>query len=340
MTHRVQEAPYTIKLELTEGCNLRCSFCAMNGIRTPKVNDYKFATVATADSVARQVAALGWKSRWELAMRGEPTMNPHRAEIVAAIRKNLPKTHIMMTSNGGGLLGKPGPVANIRALFDAGLNVLALDDYRGANIVPKIRAAFEENKTQHETGYDSPINFADVHFFECPRDADGNPYRRHPVSYKMITFIEELEDTAGRGNGIRSHVSNQAGVAAPKNDSMAGRRCARPFRELAINYDGRVALCCNNWRGDYKLGDASAPGGVAAVWQGDAINAARRKLYRGERDFGPCAGCDSHSFREGLLPDPVGKHSLERADENDMRVIDAAMAGPPYTAPVLREWEK
>lgn len=327
---RIQEPPFTIKLELTEGCNLRCSFCAMNGIREPGKNNFQFLTVETAKNIAQQVAALRWRSRWELAMRGEPTMNPLRSEIVAAIRKHLPRTQIMMTSNGGGLLGKPGPVANIRALFDAGLNILALDDYRGANIVPRIRDALRENQT---------ISLSDIVFKECPRDPDGNPYRRHKPSFRMLTFIEELEDTKGKGNGIRSHVSNQCGVAAPLNDSMVGKRCARPFRELAINHDGRVAICCNNWRGTYKLGSVLVDG-VESVWQGSRINAARKKLYHGQRDFGPCLGCDSHSFRAGLLPDIMGKESLPKPDADDYAVIAEALAGEQYTPSVLREWEK
>lgn len=35
--------------------------------------------------------------------------------------------------------------------------------------------------------------------------------------------------------------------------SMNGKRCAMPFREMAIRWDGSVALCCDDWRGPEDL---------------------------------------------------------------------------------------
>lgn len=327
--YRVQEPPFTVKLEMCEGCNLRCDFCGLQGIRAVSEKNFKFMKPEWIDNITGQMAALGWRSRIEFALHGEPTMNPDFVELVRITRSNLPKTHIMMTSNGGGFLRKPGPAQQMRDIFAAGLNVLALDDYKGANIVGKIRASIEKEGGPGES----------VHMFESPADPLGNPYRRHPVSYKMVTFITDLTDTAGKGNGIRSHMNNGAGAAFPLNEAMAGKRCARPFREFSVRWDGNVDLCCNSWRGTYKPGNAMTDG-VGTVWQSPAMNAARRKLYRGERDFGPCAGCDSHSFRVGLLPDPVGKQSLPPADADDMAAIQRALSGPQYTPSVLRPWEK
>jgi hypothetical protein len=285
--------------------------------------------------IAEQMATLGWKSRFELAMHGEPTLNPLAAECVAEIRRALPKTHIMMTSNGGGLLAKPGPVERIAALFKAGLNVLALDDYLHANIVPKIREAVHKDRTDEESG---PV-LASVNIFECPEQPEGNPYRRHPASYKMLSFIKDLSETGAEGgNGIRSHINNGCGAAGPLNDRMAGKRCARPFRELAIRWDGTVDLCCNNWRGGYAVGNV-AETSLNDLWQAPALQVARRKLYHGERSFGPCKGCDSHSFRVGLLPDPVGKCSLPKANADDDKVIAATLAKGLRVTSVRRDWE-
>ena len=327
MKTRKQEAPFTVKLELTEGCNLRCTFCGLQGIREKGEKNFKFMQPEWAGRIAREMAALGWKSRFECAMHGEPTMNPEAANIINAIRSELPRAHIMMTSNGGGLLGKPGPATRIQALFDAGLNVLALDDYKGANIVPRIRKALDE------AGRPDGIDF-----FECPEDPRGNPYRRHKPDYKMVSFITDLQDTSGKGNGIRAHMNNGCGAAFPPNENMASKRCARPFRELSIRWNGEVGLCCNDWRGVYKCGNVLELG-VNAVWQSIYMNAARKKLYRGQRDFGPCLGCDSHSFRTGLLPDPMGRAKLPKPNADDLAAIETAIAGGPYTKPVLRPWE-
>lgn len=326
--YRKQEAPNTIKLTLSEGCNLYCDFCGLRGIRTEKDKTFKLMTQETAASVASQIAGLEWRSKIEFTGKGEPTMNPEFVQIVGIFRKHLPKNQIMMTSNGGGFLRKPGPRQNVVDVFEAGLNLLVLDDYKTAKIVPKIRSALFEN----------PILWIRTYEYEGAFGAEGNPYRRYPLKTRMITFMKDLSETQANG-GIRSHMSNHAGAAAPPNNSMEGKRCHRPFRELDIRYDGKVAICCNDWRGAYKCGDILTDG-LAEVWQGPAFNAARRKLYHGERDFSICKGCDSHTGKPGLLPDHQGKASVPKATEADMAAIKAATAGPSYTTPVLREWEK
>src|SRR6266576_7009643 len=75
--YRRQEPPHSISIELTEGCNLRCSFCGLNGIREPKKNDFKFMEISTIERIVSQVAEARWTCRVGFAMRGEPTMHPN-----------------------------------------------------------------------------------------------------------------------------------------------------------------------------------------------------------------------------------------------------------------------
>ncbi len=318
MTYK-QEPPFTVKVELTEGCNLYCAFCGLRGIREQKVKNWKFLTVDLATVIARQIADLKWTSRFEFAMHGEPSMNPLRNEIINVFRGFLPRNQLMMTSNGGGFT-KLGSVADI---FDAGLNILALDDYEGTNLCQKIRERLDEEGLPAGTT---------VH--EYPADPKGNPHRRiHPR--RMVTFIEDI---AKATKGTHSKLNNGASVAAPPSDVAAGRRCARPFRELSIRWDGNVALCCNDWRGVFKVGNVRD--GIEALWHHAAMDAARRRLYRGERTFPPCLGCDNLSTRVGLLPDHKGALEMPKATKETDNAIRVAIAGAPYTAANVREWEK
>ena len=96
-----QSSPYCIQIELTEGCNLQCPFCGIQGIREAGNSSppYKWLTVDNADLIAQQIAQSGGNPRIEMAMHGEPTMNPNYSEIVQVFRNRLPKTHLLMTSN-------------------------------------------------------------------------------------------------------------------------------------------------------------------------------------------------------------------------------------------------
>ena len=70
-----------------------------------------------------------------------------------------------------------------------------------------------------------------------------------------------------------------------------------------------------------------------------AMDAARRRLYIGLLDFGPCAGCDSRSHRSGLLPDPAGRHEMPPPNDDSAAAIVRATSQEPMTKPHLREWE-
>lgn len=310
-----QEPPFCIQIELTEGCNLRCPFCGLNGIRG-SANNYKFLTVDLADHLARMIRDEGWTSRIEFAMHGEPTMNPRHLECVAAFREHLPKHHLMMTSNGGGLLRNP--TEQIDALL-CHLNVLALDWYENVLIVPKILDGY---------GGGYPVR-------RYPQDVDANPHTRRRPTERLLVVVQDIEKAT---RGTHSTLNNHAGCGAPTNDSAAGKRCAKPFRELSVRWDGTVAVCCNDWRGLYRCGDLRTQT-LNQVWQSPAFVAARRKLYHGMRDFGPCAGCDALSYRPGLLPDKTGRGSVPLPSQRDEEVIRKALGEGPLTLPVLRPWE-
>lgn len=318
-----QEPPFAVQIELTEGCPLRCTFCGLNGIRTPTEHNYKFMELHTLKVCVKQMLRAGWNPRIELAMHGEPTMNPQYIKAVALIRKLAPKWSIMMTSNGAGLLRSPGPLENVQTLFDAGLNVLALDDYQNVKFVTKIRQAVKGNLSE------------DIKVYEYPDEDEGNPHRPRGPKVKMLSFIEDISKA---DKGTHATLNNHAGAGAPPNDKGQGKRCAKPFRELAIRWDGNVAICCNEWRGRYKCGNI-VEDGLDRVWNGPEMQAARKKLYHGMRDFGECKGCDAISYRVGLLPDKMGKATLPKPDERDERIIAKALSGDPYTKPVLRPWE-
>lgn len=311
-----QDPPNAIQIELTEGCCLSCSFCGINGIRE-KPGLYNYMTVDLAHDIASLIKEAEWTSRIEFAMHGEPSLNRDVYEIVRTIRDILPKNSLMMTSNGAGFVKEPQLIDD---LFSAGLNILMLDNYESVKFVPKILESYK----------------GDVQILNYPDDPDANPHRRMKP-YEHVIIV--TQDISKASTGTHSHLCNHAGAAAPRNDKGAGKRCAKPFRELSIRWDGNVACCCNSWRGVYKIGNISNYETLEDLWNSQRFYALRQKLYYGQRDFGDCNGCDAISYRVGLLPDKLGKESLPEPDETTNNIIKEACAGDPYTLPVLRPWE-
>ena len=319
-----QDAPNSIQVELTEGCNLACSFCGIQQIRDNGADgpswthgknskEYKFMTKETLYSIINTVKNSNWNPRFEFAMHGEPTMHPEYKEFIHIVRTSLPKASIMMTSNGGGLLGDVNTKVN--ELMEAGLNILFLDNYERIRIVDKIKEK-----------YNGPYQV-----IEYPQNPEGNPHKRKKPHEKIIVVGADLTIAT---SGTHAQVSNHAGSAFPLNHKQQGKRCAKPFRELSVRWDGNVAVCCNDWTGIYKCGNVNDYAKIDDLWNNDAFYSARVKLYHGQRDFGPCNGCDNTTIRNGLLPDRMGKQDLPLPDKTTNYFIDKACGGNSYTKAV------
>lgn len=327
-----QQPPNCIQIELVEGCNLGCSFCGLqhirdNGANGPekkhgKASAFKFLTAElasrTALEIAKAVKDYKWNPRLEFAMHGEPTMHPDYKGMIAIFREQLPGLSIQMTSNGGGLLRGAGYATNINELLEAGVNVLCLDNYDGIRIVDKILS-----------GYNGPYPVR-----KYPQDITANPHTRRRPGQHEIVVIHDIE-SASKGN--HSVITNHAGASFPLSESAQGKRCAKPFRELSIRWDGNISMCCNDWPGRYKIGHVEE--GLEALWQGAGFMAARRALLHGKRVFEPCKGCDYLSYRPGLLPDHLGKQTLPEPDQEVWDTIAQHTAGEPYTPRVRRPWD-
>lgn len=320
-----QAPPFCIQVESTEGCNLRCAFCGLNGIR-PKHNvreDDRYLTPDLAELIALRIWEAGWTPRIEFAMHGEPTLNPFLPDIFARFRRVLPAHQLMLTTNGVPLQQHAdGFDSAVDRLFAAGLNVLTLDNYRGLRVAPLARAYAAKRSIPQ---------------YEYPENTDGNPHKRRPVGTRIITVVRDISESSA---GTHAHLSNHSGSAAPTNERAQGRRCALPFRELSIRWDGHIALCCNDWTGEFKLGSVKTMT-LEQIWHHPALYAMRKYLIRGERTYRPCKGCDHLSYRPGLLPDPLGKEAADYPPPyiHDDAEVALALEGDPYTAPVLRPWE-
>jgi MoaA/NifB/PqqE/SkfB family radical SAM enzyme len=322
-----QDSPNAVQIEPVEGCQLACSFCGIQSIRDNEANGlerfhgtnsgpFKFMEINTAIEIAHQIIEAGWNPRVEFAMHGEPTMHPDLPKLVSIFRKRLPKSSLMVTTNGGGLLR--ATTIEINALMDAGINVILLDNYDRMKTVERILAR-----------YKGPYPF-----YNYPKDQKANPHRRRKPSEHHTVITEDVSHESG---GTHGKLMTHAACAFPRDFSLQGDRCARPFREVSIRWNGNVALCCMDWVGIYKCGNVLHQS-INDIWQGPQFKAARRALFYGYRTFSPCYGCNTRSYRVGLLPDRMGKETLEKPTKETWRVIEKSLKEPHYTEYVERSW--
>lgn len=310
---RKQVPPFSVQVELNEGCNLGCSFCGLRGMREEGRDPWYAMTKKTAQRIISELQRVGWTSRIIFSMHGEPTLNPNMVRIIKLFREGLPKAILSVMTNGYGIVhgfgdkedGFSSITERVMELASAGLNDLIIDYYSAKGDAALIEAELSD-KTAHE-GYD--INIQHL--------APKVPLYGNRVKNFRVLFNPPIQ----KEGAINRHLCNHCGAAGPLDPSYQGKRCARPFRELSIRYDGSVALCCNDFRGEYPIGNIMEES-IEEIWYSKRFEAARILLYDGQRSFKPCEGCNALSHRVGLLPDMKGKESMPEATP---RVLAYAM---------------
>jgi radical SAM protein with 4Fe4S-binding SPASM domain len=73
--------------------------------------------------------------------------------------------------------------------------------------------------------------------------------------------------------------------------TFQGGICNRPLMRMLVHYDGNVALCCEDMKDDFGLGNAFRSS-VLELWYSQRHQQIVRHLQRGRRDLYPlCKGC-------------------------------------------------
>lgn len=295
--------PWCIKLELSRGCNLRCSFCPVSTDESlQSKSTWEFMEPRTLQEFCHsynEMRLIHSPNSWpriELALRGEPLLNPQVEECLMVIRDLLPMCQITMFSNGTQLL-KDDTLLN--RVFDAGLNILYIDCYNNTY------SRFEThcNKVKRDS----------IGVFDAK---DLNPYRIHKNGHKLtaISLIVGLEDQENSlsvrkihnmGGNVEDAPLIQLGWKKPK-DLPLQKNCTKPHRDIVCYSDGNIITCCLDW---YPT-EATILGNifdnsVEEIWYGKKHLQILRQLWSKDRNFGLCSTCSyAGGYRFGFLQDP------------------------------------
>jgi len=95
------------------------------------------------------------------------------------------------------------------------------------------------------------------------------------------------------------YLSNRAGNVFSPTKSPYKLFCVRPFRNIYVGFDGRVPLCCQDWKFEEVMGNARKQS-LQEIWSGNEYEKKRKELLKSERN-GLCAKCDWRGFTEWVL---------------------------------------
>lgn len=320
-----QHPPYMIEIEPVEGCNLGCSFCGLRGIREKgNGKPWNLMTVEDAKMIAKKIKQAGWNSRICFCGHGEPTINPDLLEIIKEFRKQLPKHKFQLISNGYGFKHGIFKIKDfLQSLEEISFNDVVLDVYSDNGDWTTINDVCNK--------YDIKIIGRDGEKFNY--DGKGMRVALYPLSVDEKVKILRIMD-------------NHCGAAYPPDysEKVVNKRCEKPFRYLFIRWNSLVCLCCDDFRGQYRIGNVADFEDINDLWNSPAFQAVRIMLYSDEhRKLPPCNGCNYHSIRPGLLPDPSGRDKNVMPQKLTKEVISILKENyhkEGSTQIVKRKWEK
>lgn len=312
--------PNTVQVELVQGCNRKCKFCGSNGFE----HKIHFISKGVLKRECELIAESGYNPRILLAGHGENTLHPNFYKCIRLMRKILPSHWIQILTNG--YLVKKDLNA-ICKMFDAGLNDVTLDEYSDSKFNDnEIKTMLDKYKDR--TGV--KVDFVRMRK-GVPLYAPKQPGKRRLL---VIPAIDESEISMSR------KLTNHCGAGMPSSAKHKNKVCTRIFREMSFRWDGWVALCCQDFRGQYPIINCMDPSVNCFddLWRHPRFEAARRILYHDHRVFFPCNICDHIPMRAGLIPDHLGKEDMEKPTKRDYKIV--LEEHDPLTVLKPREWEK
>lgn len=301
--------PNSIQIEVVQGCNRRCQFCGSMGVE----HIIHFAEPRTIYHTCKLIRDANLNCRICLAGHGEPTLHPNLLGIVSQIRKMLPKNTIHLLTNGTVIVKKPEMV---RQLFCAGVNDIIIDEYTETR---GIGTAIAKNVPEIERVFQGA---------GVPMYAPKNPTAQRICINKPIEF---------KGNTPSRKLCNHCGAGMKPLKQPEKKMCSIIFRDMLVRWDGNIAICCNDFRGEYPVCNILNCATLRQAYFHERLEAARKFLMLKQRTFHPCDICDVSPIRPGLLPDALGKQTMPEPTEADMRIVREKRQA--LAVIVKREWE-
>lgn len=249
-------------LELTNRCNLKCTFCptADGRMTRPKVTMEKALFRSALDGAGRLEFAL-------LFQWGEPLLHPDFATLAREASRRGVRT--LLTTNATLLDDR-----RIAALLGAG--------------VDRVTVSVDGDARTHEAVRGVPLRRTEdaVRRLVAARDASGSTTA---VDVSMVVAPETeagVDDFRARFAGVADRVQTIPLLVRGERRT----RCREPWRGgLVVLADGRCTVCCVDHDGTLAVGDARTDR-LEDLWNGPRMQALRRAHVTG--DLPPvCAAC-------------------------------------------------
>lgn len=294
------QAPQSVMIDICNVCNFKCSFCPtadrelLKEVGRPKgtMSLSLFKKIIDDLKVFNgNIAVIS------LHKDGEPLLNNHVVEMVKYAKAARVAGTIEITTNASRLFP-----ALADSLIDAGLDSIRIsveqvssdgykkivnnfDDYD--TILKNVEYLYRSKK-RRRSNLHVLAKIINVGLSQSEKD-------KFISDFGPIADVARIEGIMGWSHselkdftlGLKPTVGMD-GLTPLKMDRIV---CPEPFKMLAINFNGEVSPCCDDWAMQLIVGNLNKQS-VKDVWRGESINKIRRLHLQNKRgELGACAKC-------------------------------------------------
>ncbi|MDP2947018.1 MAG: radical SAM protein [Nanoarchaeota archaeon] len=279
------EYPINYNIETTNACNLSCRMCPRKESNRP----VGYLSMDLCRKIVDEAKKYGPRG-FSLHKDGEPLLHSDLFKIIEYIKKSNSKNAIYLTTNGI-LLDKEKALKILKSgvdRFNISIGAARKETFKkikGYDALEKI----EENvrnfiKLKKDGGYKTEISVQIIKLEETAAEIEEfkNKWKKYPVKINIWNFLNW-------GGAKEDKVGDDV---APK----ARYPCYALWFSPAINWDGRVSLCCMDWDEKLIIGDINNQN-LAEIWQGEKLKNYRKIHLQGKYNQLPvCDKCNYWSW--------------------------------------------
>lgn len=277
-------APYLLYIDPTSACNFKCEFCPTADLDLLKRVGRKAAVMPMElyRKIIDDLQKFGIKLKLlSLYKDGEPLLHKEFPEMVRIARRAEIAERIWTKTNGSKLC----PELN-RELVDAGLHTINISveatSAEGYKKIAKVNIDYDRFRDNIADLYarrgDMQIYVKIADYGLTPQEieqfyADFQPICTHIAVEKLMGWSNsELKDFT-----LGTRPDTYDGLPLVRKEV-----CAYPFYVMAVNADGGVSLCGNDWSHETVVGNVATES-LKEIWEGERLYEFRKMMLEGRR---------------------------------------------------------
>lgn len=242
---RAIEVPFSLQIEPTNYCNVRCLSCPRDRMTRPK----GYMSLGVFTKIIDQAAALDIR-RIELYLHGEPLLHPEIISMITYIKSK--DIYFNLTTNGM-LLGKEMSLAILQSSVNNGdcITISILGNSRevhervmaGINHETVLRNISGFLELRNKSKVNGPV--VQTVFYELPE----NLQEAREYMYQWRNRVDHAMYSTHTSRSFTQYKLNNQELPLRK------RICTQVFNRMIVYWNGDVTMCCHDVDGDYVVGN-------------------------------------------------------------------------------------